>query len=515
MNHLGRLIKEQAAQALNVGTVLLDRVVLTGLLFRSWDQPVFELWSAVVAVAGLLALFELGFNLYVNNRLTAEIERGRPEVAERIFAGTNTVLAVCALAALVCLGSLVLLDAVPMDGVASSTEAAIVLVFMSLGTIGRILACGSYALYRANRQYARLTLILSSAEVLRILLIAGIVVMGGGIIAAALSMSAAVLGLQVGYVLWDTHRRFPGFSFGFCVPSKQELWEASKVSAGYFAQNIPFVLLTHLPVIALAQADAGAGALSAFVLVRTLTGLPRSILQALGIVAGQETGRRIALGDDAGAFTTVQHSARAFAVISGLSTGGLLAAGSLIGTLWTGSTGIFTHALLAAGLAPMLLAPHAPLAHNILASSNAPTFAFLGRWAQFGLAVLAFLILPIEDPALRMLVALAFGEIVGFAIVADLGVHRLVRRAGLFFVLKISALCLVSAVLALVVTTGLMTAAKPLGLTGELGMLGVASILAALAFFWLGLKRELRVALVAQLFNRSKPAHPGAEGPRS
>ncbi len=504
---------------LSVGTVLLDRVVLTGVLFRSWDRPTFELWSAVAAVAGLLAMFELGFNLYVNNRLTSEIERGRAEIAERILAEMNTVLAVCALAALACLACLVFCDVVPVDRVVPGTEAAGVLVLMSLGTAGRILACGSYGLYRANRQYARLTVILSSGEFLRILLTGGIVLVGGGMFAAAMATSAAVLGVQIFYILWDSSRRFPRFAFRFRVPSGQDLREVSKISFGYFAQNVPFVLLTHLPVIALAQAHASAGALSAFILVRTLTGLPRSILQALGIVAGQETGRRIALEDHAGAFATVQHSARAFAVISGLSAGSLLAAGGLIGTIWTGNGGIFTFAMLAAGLTPMLLAPHAPLNQTILGSTNSPWFAAIGRWLHLAIAATAGLLMPVDDLPLRALLSLALGEVVGFAIVSQYGVRRLVRKAHWQFTVQMCCLCLASAAIACGVTFLLLHVAHPAGLAGELAALTVSMAICAVAMYRLGLERSTRIALFSRLsaFGRratTKSNPGGAEPPK-
>jgi hypothetical protein len=497
LSHLSRLIKEQAGQAFSICTQLIDRVVLTAVLYRNWDAVTFERWSALLAAAGLLTLFEFGFNFYVNNRLTIETERGKYADAACIYASMNFLLASSAVAGLFCLGLLYFFKQLPIDGVQSEVSVGFVLCLLAVGTALRTSACGAYALYRANRQYSRLAFILPFTELFRIVLTAGVVLLGGQLMAAGFATLVAVAGFQYGYIIFDTSRRFAPHRFMLSVPTIKELREAMAISSGYFAQNVPLVLLMHMPVIILAHLEAGPGAVSVFVLLRTLTGLPRAILQALGIVAGQECGRRLAVGDSRGALETVEHGSRAFSSMSGLATGFLLAAGPDIGTLWTGNSEIVRFNLLLAGLAPMLLAPVSPLAHNVLASTNTPALAALGRWSQLLLTALAALLLPIEDLALRMLVALGIGEVSGFAILAYVGMARLVPQGALALHTKALAICLASAGFGFAVTHGLLLLAVSHGLSVTTTALVLAVLLCGLGFMGLGLEPSMRTALRA------------------
>jgi hypothetical protein len=498
LSNLNRLLKEQAAQALSVGVLLLDRVVLTAVLYRTWDRATFERWSALLAVAGLLGLFELGFNLYVNNRLTIEMERGNHAMAARIYASTNFLLVLSAIAGLVCLGLLYFFDEIPVDGLAGELSPGLVLAMLALGTALRTSACGAYALYRANRQYSRLVLILSLGEFLRIVLTAGVVLLGGQLAAAGFATLIAVVGFQYGYILLDTGRRFAPHRFAVSVPTNKELREAAAISSGYFAHNVPPVLLINVPVIVLAYLEAAPGAVSIFVLLRTMTGMPRAILQTLGIVAGQECGRRLAVGDGYGALATIEHGSRAFASISGLTAGFLLAAGAVIGILWTGSSDIVRFDLMLAGLAPMLLAPVSPLAQTTLASTNTPAFPALGRWYQLLITALAAVLLPIENLALRMLVALSLGEIFGFAILAYVGMSRLVPAARWAFHAKALATCLASAVFGFTTTYGLLLVAGSHGRAATIAALGLALLLCSLSLIWFGLEPGARSALTSR-----------------
>jgi hypothetical protein len=500
VNHLARILKEQAAQAFTVGTVLLDRAVLTGILFRAWDTPTFERWSAITAVAGLMTLFEFGFNFYINNRLTIEIERGKFEIARRAYATTNFLLLMCMSVSLLCTALFWSFPGViGLSGDAGGPTTLLALTLLATGAGLRILTCGANSLYRAHRRFARLSFVIAFGELLRMFLTALAALAGGQVLAAALASLIAIGVLQFGFIIFDTSRKFFPHGFPFLVPTKMELREAFVISFGYFAQNVPLTLVTHVPILILAELQAAPGTVAIFILSRTLTNIPRAMLQALGTVAGQECGRRIALADHNGAFSTFDHATRAFVSISGLGAGFLLASGPIIGIVWTGNPEIVRFDFLCAGLAPMLLAPVAVLSHNVLASINAPLFGALGRWSQIFITTITAIATTAENSALGMLTALALGEIVGYAPFAYYGTWRLIRLASLSFHLRAIWICIVSAAFGFLATMITIHLISGTGRMANLAALVVSMTVCSAGFVLIGLTPPLRLALRKQL----------------
>ena len=490
MSHAARLVKEQAVQIMAVGVSFLDRILLTAVLVRAWDVSAFEQWSAALALAGLMSLFEFGFNLYFNNRLTIETERGEQRQADRTIAIANFIFALCGAAGVACVS--VLLAAQNRN---SAIAGAVLLLAIAAGL--RISLSGVYGLYRANRQFARLTLIMTSGEALRILATAAVVFGGGQLLPAAAATLAAVALAQYGFVLRDATARFAPHRYGFALPTWLECRYMLAISTGYFAQNVPVTLLTHLPALVLLELQAGPGVVSVFVLLRTLTGLPRSILQSLGVVPGQECGRLIAVGDTAGAFAVLAHGSRAFGAMSGLCSGFLLSAGVAVGTVWTGKAGLVQFPYLAAGLAPMLLISASVLALNILASTNTPFLFAAGRWVQLAATVVIAIAAPVDDLALRVLLALSLGEIAGFAPLVYLGLARLIPQARLRFHAMALGQSLAAAVWGLAATSGLLRLLQPETTPALVSTLGLCLAACAPGFVLLGLSRPMRAALLA------------------
>src|SRR5260370_40253082 len=134
----------------------------------------------------------------------------------------------------------------------------------------------------------------------------------------------------------STPRRRFGFPFFFALPRRGDMGEVLSMSPAYFAQLVPFILLMYLPVLLIRDLGAQVGLLAGFVILRTLSGLPRTVLQSAGIVIGQECARRLALKDGMSAFVVLSEAMRMFTVLSGLATGVLLGGGHEIVQLWTG-----------------------------------------------------------------------------------------------------------------------------------------------------------------------------------
>src|SRR5205809_6210694 len=91
MTHFKRVVTENMSQMVLMAIGIVDRIVLTAVLLRFWGTSLFEAWSVCVALAGLVTLFEFGFNLYFNNRLMIETEQGRPDIAGRYYFLSNTI----------------------------------------------------------------------------------------------------------------------------------------------------------------------------------------------------------------------------------------------------------------------------------------------------------------------------------------------------------------------------------------------------------------------------------------
>lgn len=422
-NHPRRLLGELVWQLLTVAVTLIDRIVVVGLLYKVWGQSVFDSWASVLAISGLFSLFDFGLSLYVSNTISRHHEVGDKAGAHRFLAISNFMMVSCAtvglLAALVI--SLTPDEFATGIGRGIGLAASITFLLLSASTLVRIASGALYGLYRAHGQFSRLTAILLVGEVARMAGVLGIAAAGYSPPLAAAWTLAVAVALQSGFVIWDTRRRFAGGRIPVEIPARTERGEAFRIASGYWAQTAPILISTHLPVIALAALSASPGVVSTFVLVRTMTGLPRAILQQLGIVSGQEIARLVAVDDQAAARLATTEAVRTTSALSGLGAGALAAAGGEIGSLWVGDRAIFTPILLVVGLLPMLLAPGSVLSHNILASTNRPLWAVYGRWAQLVIGAGIFFLVPIPDLTLRVLLALSIGEVFGFAPLASRG----------------------------------------------------------------------------------------------
>jgi O-antigen/teichoic acid export membrane protein len=469
---------EQAGQLLSTAAGFFDRLVLTAILLRIWNTETFETWSTLTAFATLASLFEFGFNLYFNNRITFQMERGDNFGAAHTYRVANTVLlasTVIGIAAMTFAASTLGPEAVRDDPLTALGLASLV-----LASFLRLMMAGPNALYRANRQYARLTLILTAGEFARIAGTMTAALIGGGIAGAGM----AALGIQTIVFVYiafiDTRRRYYPFGFGFAIPKGEIFREGLAKSTGYFSQLFPVILWTSLPILFLERESVAPGMLTSFIIIRTLSNVARTPLQSFGIVVGQEFGRRIAISDRHGAFRTFKQSARLFSVLAGIGVGMLIVGGEHVIAIWSGDASLFSLALLGVGLAPMLLAPVSLLAHNALLASNSPYIAAVARWFQVVLTALVWLAAPINDHAIRMMVALAVGEVAGYAPAAYFAVRRLIPEAGIGFHGRNVLLSLASAGFAAVIT------AAVLQLTSEM-FNSSSSILMMIAFFIAGL----------------------------
>lgn len=493
--HFRRVIVEHIGQALTIGTGLLDRLVLTAVLLRTWGDAEFERWSVCLAAAGLVSLFDFGFSLYFNNRLMEETEQGRPDEAGHTLRLANTVCGSAGSLAFMAVAAIAVFWA--PAGWATSPQGFAIMCLTAASAL-KIAATGIHSLYRAHRQYARLAFMQAIGDLVRITSAIVVCGLGGGLVTVAITVTTVTIGLQVVVPAVVALHSFAPGQAGFEPVRRREFAGVFGTSLAFFAQLVPIILVAYLPVLYLGQRHASSGILAAFVLMRTLSGVPRALLQQFGAVLGQECGRRIAVRDQPGALALITEGARLFAVLSGLATGLLLAGGASISAVWTGSAEYFRFDYVIVAVAPMVLVAFAVLAHNILVTTNAPLFGTAGRWVQLLVTGLCIVALPISDSGLAMLAALSIGEVVGFAPLAYVGICRLVTGVDVWFFIKECVISIVSCGIGVVLTWLPLTLVGDGTATDRMAAMGLATLLVAAIIPWIGVRPTTRRALVQQ-----------------
>jgi O-antigen/teichoic acid export membrane protein len=409
--HLPRLIKEQIGQLLTVAVGFFDRIVLTAILFRYWGTEPFEQWSTILAFAGFGSLFEFGFNLYYYNRIAYETERGEKEAAVATLFEANTVFILCSVIGTVAMAALV---ATPRIGGILSTD----------------------TLFWANRSYARLAMIISLSEFLRIAVTALAVISGGDIFTVSLISLLVQLAMPVAFITFDSTQRFHPHKIGFSIPSGRRMLESLKKSSAYFGQLLPMTVLTAGPVLLLQKLPVASGAIASFILVRTLTNIARTPMQSLGVVIGQECSRLIAREEFGAAFRSLQNGSRLFAALGGISCGYVVVFGKEIIEIWTGKSPQIDNMLLIYAMLPMSLVTITLLTSNIFMTSNSALIAMLTRISQLLFTIIIYYFLRIDNFVTRIILSLSLGEVIGLIAPSFIATRNLFKIVNMMFFAK-------------------------------------------------------------------------------
>lgn len=442
-----RIGREYAAQLVGIAVVLVDRFLLTMILLRAWGVDLFALWSVAMAAAGMIAFFDFGLNFYFSNRLTFSVEQGKTRRALHAYRAGNTLVFSAA-----ALGSLLICAAFwgfgdrfvdrPVDTALFGTVVALV-----LGAASKYAFSVQYYLYRAHRQFERQTYLNALTDLCRVVAAGLVALLGGGLLAAALAYLAAAILTSLPLVLIDGRRRFPAFKFGFEVPNRAERKVIPPIAFGFWAQSVPLTILTFVPVFVLAVIGAGAAGIAQFVLIRTLANMARMVPQLMANVLGQEAARLFGRREYDAIFIVYREGCKLLAAQSAGMVGVILALASPLFSAWTHHPQLYNESMLWFALAPLALGPSLVLANAIFTNTNRSWDMATGRMVQLLVTVIAFFPLPIAEPALRLMAALAIGEVLGFGICAYFGIRRLLPAADLRFMLDLLARVLASGAL--------------------------------------------------------------------
>jgi hypothetical protein len=146
-------------------------------------------------------------------------------------------------------------------------------------------------------------------------------------------------------------------------------------------------------------------------------------------------------------FVVYREGCKLLAAQSAGMVGVMLALATPLFTFWTNHPQLYNEPMMWLALAPLALGPSLVLANAVFGHTNRPWDMATGRAVQLLLTVVVFIPLPIEEPALRLMAALAVGEVLGFGIPAYFGIRRLMPAADIGFMLDLFARVLLSGAL--------------------------------------------------------------------
>ena len=414
-----RLAFEIGSQFYAIGTVLLDRILVTGILIRAWGVEGFEYWSLVLAATTLLSLAEAGAVMNFSNRISNFQARGESRLAVASYRQSNLILLAIALVVTAVAGLLagfgILQRLVGLSSTVAGANSTLILLCLGASVAIRIVFSNSVGVYRAHLAYGRYVLLQSTADLVRILGIAAIVVLGGSLNQAA---AAFLLLTFTGFalILTDQARRWPGYRYRFARRRDDVLRGSVRQSLQFGLPYFPNLALTQGPVLMLgATAGLGGGVIGSFVLLRTMANLARTVVYQFVNVCGMEIARR-EQRDDPHSPRYLRSARLAAALSFGTISGTLLAYGSELLQIWTGHAELYRGPVLAAMLLPFLITPSYILCTTILQYQNRAVAWSVGTYAQLGLAMVFYLIVPIDDVVFRLAVSIFGAELIGLAL---------------------------------------------------------------------------------------------------
>jgi len=495
-----RIGQEYLAQGVSFAVTMMDRVLIAAVLLRMWGVEQYASWTLALSAMGMVAIFDLGLNAYFSNRLAMLVAKGRHLRALRAYRAGTWLMAGAFVA-----GGIVVFIGFGLylryfSGIAASSRLWEATGLLLVGAVVRLALSMQYYLYRAHNQFARQTLLSALGDFSRVVFVVGAALSGFGLVATAAAYLLASVLSTVPVLMMELPRRFPRFSLALEMPNRPERRHLRSVAFAYWLQSACTTLLLFLPVFIIYGWVADVTVVAQFVLVRTLSNFVRTGQQLLALVLGQEAARRLAIGDKGGLWMVFRDGGNLLAVQSGCAVGMILALGGPLFALWTGRPGLYVGPLLAVAMLPVAAAPTLLLTFTVFLSANRPLPILIGRLIQVAAAVVGFFLLPIVDPALRMMTALSLAEIFGFGIPVALGLKRLVPQATLTSYLRSTAR---GALGGIVTYAGAVLAydsmrapfALPLGLAAAL-----AAGLAMTAL--LGIERHRRIVLVSLVGQR-------------
>jgi O-antigen/teichoic acid export membrane protein len=429
---LAKVLLNFASQCLGLLVSIGDRVLLVALLLRLWQPEMFADWTTLLSITALLGLADLGFVVFVGNRLQ-KLFLGGDEEGFRRFVGTS-VFIYGVLAFLMVVGAsgfAYLLQRSPFLTIHALNlqEAAAALFLLGIAQALHTAKSAISQIYRGRGNFARggvvdalsMTCVVSSAILATFF--------EPDVVQLAVVYVAAQIVFGWGILVVDLRKRYPELSLLPLLPRWLELRNFVLAMRWYaLSYALPTIWL-QAPVLLLNGLGIGGVAVVAFVVQRTLVSFCRTFSVMLSMAAGVELVVHVHANDTVRIEKGVQAVGRVVAGLAGAMMAGLLGFGSALVLLWTGKPFLFDSTVVFLLAVPaILVAPAIPLLY-LAHLSDMPKPQVAAQIVQIGVAiVLCWLLAPTWGLA-GVAFALAFGEVLGIGIVLPLLLNRRLRLA--------------------------------------------------------------------------------------
>ncbi len=430
---LGKTLQNFASQLLSMLISIGDRFLLTAILLRMWPTDLFADWTTLLAWSGLLGLADLGFVIFVGNRLQKAFGLGdevgfQRQVGTAAFIYALLGLLIVAIAALLAVTE----AASPFVAMHSMNSSEASLALFSLGVMQAVQTTKSAftQIYRGRGEFSR-GIIIDSVSSLCIVVAALAAALGGaGPLTLVLTYISAQLVFAWGILLTDLRRRYPTLRLRPLPPSVSVLRDTGLAMRWYALTYAAPTMWLQAPVLLLGALGLGGPVIVTFVLHRTLVNFGRNFVTMLSMSVGVELTPHVHSGNTAMIERGLTLVGRSVAAMGGVMAAGLLTFGASIIQLWTGKSDLFDMATLFWLVLPaVIVAPAIPLLY-LAHHADIPKQQAVAQVTQTVVAIALAVPLAGSFGAAGVAFAMAAGEIVSIGLVLPI---LLTRRLGITY----------------------------------------------------------------------------------
>ena len=357
MPSLKRMTSNIAAQVVAVAASVIDRIILVGLLLRSWGADVFSDYSVVQSWASLLLIAELGIQFYFQNvQQAAFVARDKAAFRRASAIHLGLILVIAGGVALV----FTILAAIgATDGLLHLTRidaqtGRMMLWMIGIGNLLTIVRSTTTTIYTAAGDFAYAVILAAAVLVLNTLASLAAVALGAG----PLTLAALFLGIggaaSLVFCLWDVRRRYPDWVAAPARPNLPELRAAAVHIKWYSLQIVAPTVWLQAPILVFNAFRVSGHDITSFLLIRTMVNQIRQSFQFAAVGAGLEIATLAHGGDFAHAWRLSARVGMLTTVLCAASVAGVLIFGETVTLYWTGDATLFSVPIAIFMLAPLL-----------------------------------------------------------------------------------------------------------------------------------------------------------------
>ncbi len=420
---LERVAKNAAAQILAQLVAFADRFLIVGILLRAWGTQIYSEWTLLLSCVGLLALGELGLNIYYGNIYqmawaTTDTKRFQRMVSVALTcSGVVAILLGCS--ALLFLAADGLTEILSIKALPHADVVAVA-AMMGAATLSRIARAAISQIYRGRQEFAIGIVVdlLWQLSALAIAIAAGL--MGAGPVVVAGGYLASDLIAGWGAMLLSFTKRYPDLQFKPAFPTRPELLDLVHHVKWFSVQQSGPVAWLQIPILVLGYVGMASASLVGFVVLRTLVNFLRSVGSMVSIGSGVEIAAILHAGRVEETMRSLRTVGRSLSVFSSSLAVGIVTFGYPLVTLWTGRPELYDRGVLYILLASAVLAaPAAPIASH-LQLANMPRPLSIALLIQYAIGLSACGALARSYGAVGAAAGLGLGEVIGQAVALPL-----------------------------------------------------------------------------------------------